>query len=332
MTSNKDHPDSNAASAQGHASSAHSADAIATLFRSGPQSSAPHIGDALVLSGLSGLAAIDGISLVIAALENMPAEPNDLNQAKLGLRMLASADKDQVPGFAESKNLAKLALEIINTADLAQHNQDKVRRIAFRVYDLIRMLVETSKMGNMPEFQASIVDLEHDLSKILDIVKSVALDKTILHLIHSHSIGHQLAKCDTIVDGYVDKIKASISVQKQQMLIRQEAKLADLTVTKANISDSLKDQDLLLSAKSSARLPPPPAHFVGRDDLVQQGIEHILLTPVARVIILGLGGIGKTSLALAIAHNDRIKEIFGNKSYFVSCEGLKSGLDLVLSQ
>lgn len=118
----KAHSDSESGSPHSRAApSAHSADAIANLLRAHSSStSTPHIGDALVLSGISGVAPIDGVALLSAALDNMPAEPNDLNQARLGLRILASAGKEQqTPSLAESQDLAKLALEIIDAVDVS---------------------------------------------------------------------------------------------------------------------------------------------------------------------------------------------------------------------
>ena len=48
------------------------------------------------------------------------------------------------------------------------------------------------------------------------------------------------------------------------------------------------------------------------------------------VIILGSGGIGKTTLALAVLHDDQVAEKYSQR-YFVSCDGITS-IDLLLTE
>ncbi|PPQ68164.1 hypothetical protein CVT26_005770 [Gymnopilus dilepis] len=94
-----------------------------------------------------------------------------------------------------------------------------------------------------------------------------------------------------------------------------------------NPSTTQKARPLLFSTS----LPPPPSDFVGRDNLVMEGAIHLTLISSPRVAILGHGGIGKTSLALAILHHESAKAFFGQNQFFVPCDTLKSGYDLALA-
>ena len=76
---------------------------------------------------------------------------------------------------------------------------------------------------------------------------------------------------------------------------------------------------------SSQQMPLKPEIFHGRDSLVGEIVQLLMTKKTSRVAILGAGGMGKTSVALAVAESPLIQAHFPRgKRVWVSCIGASS--------
>ena len=76
--------------------------------------------------------------------------------------------------------------------------------------------------------------------------------------------------------------------------------------------------------------PPPPLPCFGRDELIKEIVS--LAENLRPIALIGAGGIGKTSIALALLDDDHIREQFGENRRFIRCDRFLPTLSHFLHQ
>jgi Cdc6-like AAA superfamily ATPase len=75
-------------------------------------------------------------------------------------------------------------------------------------------------------------------------------------------------------------------------------------------------------------LPSEPKIFHGRESELSE-ILHLFSTGIPRIVILGAGGMGKTSLAQAVLHHPEITATYPQNRFFVVCTSATTKLELM---
>ncbi|KIM34777.1 hypothetical protein M413DRAFT_404347 [Hebeloma cylindrosporum] len=121
--------------------------------------------------------------------------------------------------------------------------------------------------------------------------------------------------------------RKSALIDELEAYLRKAATNLDIKYSKwEDVANRLKEQIIpLFSTPLPEEIPLKPEVFHGRDDLVQDIVRSLLQEETPHVCILGPGGMGKTSVALAVAESTLIRERFpGRNLVWVPCKEAKS--------
>ncbi|KAF7364632.1 hypothetical protein MVEN_00332500 [Mycena venus] len=210
------------------------------------------------------------------------------------------------------------------------------------LYAIINLHLKTDTPGSLPPSMLfHIAKFTETIHKIHTFLETQQDGNRIKNLFRTGELNTLLKECRAGLQQAMEVFKiesgASIStdvsimrkttVQLHQELLEMIASLSDGSNSDNTSSIYRTLNSSQLSSNSFSMLPSKPKIFHGRDSELASILEILSQEP-ARIAILGLGGMGKTSLARAVLHHADVAAKYGH-CFFVPC--LKPGKDLTQS-
>ncbi|KAI6114297.1 hypothetical protein F5141DRAFT_1105749 [Pisolithus sp. B1] len=278
-------------------------------------------------SSLSTVVAESEAGLSPSNSEYRPPSGVGFSQAKSILSVIASlgAGSISIPGLHVA---GQIALEIVNIAETAKANKVNCKDIATQCFHLTSVVsIGARNLGAEADslFVKNIQTFVRDLQEIHRIVGILAGRKQRGIYYHARDDAVHIERCREMLTRCTERLQVKLQLQEHSDLQQIKAVVEWLKANQPPVTRSL------IPDKLEPSLPPhpPPAHFFGRGDILREAVKAILSEEGINISIFGPGGMGKTSLSLAILDNATVTERFNYNRFFVSCEAITNAISLV---
>ncbi|EIN03710.1 hypothetical protein PUNSTDRAFT_139244 [Punctularia strigosozonata HHB-11173 SS5] len=221
------------------------------------------------------------------------------------------------------KGAVGLAKEVVAMIEKVRKNEKACTELARRIGALIFVILNQlggkkeeevpdhlrSYLGNLAR---TLTDIKHGLIP-LKLHKGFSWASFGSALLRRESVAEQLSGYNSQIDHAVQEFTVAVL---SNIAFDINRKCIAQTSTSA-----------IPSIQISSVVSTPPIYFYGRDDVVEDAVGKLSDKERPHIALLGTGGIGKTSVALAILDHQAIKS--RNRCCFVPCDSLLTASALV---
>ncbi|KZT54323.1 hypothetical protein CALCODRAFT_15498 [Calocera cornea HHB12733] len=219
--------------------------------------------------------------------------------------------------------LVDVAISVLDIRDELTVNKAECDALALRVAEITEsILLRTTSSPEMARMYSSQIrrlqDCVDDISRFLVEQTKRGFVTGLTRLTDNDRIRSDLAAKDKRLNDVIATLNLDFNMTAVAM-----GSLAGTSMMGALGSTGISPlSQRVQTTLSITRLPPKPRIFHGRDDIVKQIVSSLLQARPAHVALLGMGGIGKTSTAATVLHNEEVKAKFGTNRVFLSCDSI----------
>ncbi|KAJ7866451.1 hypothetical protein B0H14DRAFT_3593982 [Mycena olivaceomarginata] len=248
------------------------------------------------------------------ANEKHVANANTVIQgAKLAVELLRTTSESTNTPYLRA--IAGASALLMDTVVVVRKNKEECLRMAEQVVTIITALVDicTNNSELSPSILNSIATFSETLQKVLMFVRNQVGKSLVKRVIRHLEDASALSECQSAL-GH------AVQLFKLQCEIATAAALAQIQTisTKRNC----EFVNLVMGSESRSTI------FHGRDTELQHVVSTLVAENSSRIAILGPGGIGKTSLALAVLYNQEVATKFQSERHFIPCEWAQCAGDI----
>ncbi|KZT34815.1 TPR-like protein [Sistotremastrum suecicum HHB10207 ss-3] len=241
--------------------------------------------------------------------------------------------------FPYPQGIASQAVLIYETSFGFKARNEEIESLATRVVEIawtVSSALEASNIQLSEDLVRNVGQLLRTLEEIGNHVKKRSRRTILSKLLNSSgdtsiisSLEEDLERCVHLFSLHTRLANVRLTNSIKEQGDRFSEAISQAYQTQLQLVHSHSSTESSESSNVNCTLPPAPQIFFGRSETLDTLVAQVSGPESSHVAILGPGGIGKTSVALAAAHHPMARLKYRKNIHFISCEGLHDAPSLL---